>query len=416
MMLLIEKAVHLMTDSLRDASLGVNDVESIEHVPQLTLSKWLQSGESQVDAAVYPSARQSQLCYTVNGGSDQFSYPPMGFSSSRLLQQGVSPLFPSFEASRTSTPPSLYLSSNIDLAATLKAFPDRIDRCRSILSSRQHGSGMRQTIDAYPSTKRRRRAADPSVSFPGNASPHSSADESCTTSSSVDQAETLFDAAVALASFGRHSPAGKGNAASNVNETIETHLRKLIFVDGGNFCQPSAGLSAELNHSQSTRTSRRASIDDCEFVFQQIASQRVGAFVQSAGARQYVAEAREAVDEKQENGINAATKGEGAGNPAASSSYQNRKCHAEGCTKCAQGATKFCIAHGGGKRCTFSGCFKGARDKFFCAAHGGGKRCVTQGCDKSAVEARPCARHTAAGNAVRSPAAGNHRNRARTTA
>ena len=31
-------------------------------------------------------------------------------------------------------------------------------------------------------------------------------------------------------------------------------------------------------------------------------------------------------------------------------------------------ATRFCIAHGGGRRCTYLGCDKGARDKFFCAA------------------------------------------------
>lgn len=63
----------------------------------------------------------------------------------------------------------------------------------------------------------------------------------------------------------------------------------------------------------------------------------------------------------------------------------SRRCQKDGCNKCAQGATKFCIAHGGGRRCTFPGCDKGARDKFFCAAHGGGKRCSTPGCTKSAV-------------------------------
>lgn len=57
----------------------------------------------------------------------------------------------------------------------------------------------------------------------------------------------------------------------------------------------------------------------------------------------------------------------------------------DGCSKCAQGSTKFCIAHGGGRRCTFEGCTKGARDKFYCAAHGGGRRCATDGCTKSAV-------------------------------
>lgn len=36
----------------------------------------------------------------------------------------------------------------------------------------------------------------------------------------------------------------------------------------------------------------------------------------------------------------------------------SRRCLHEGCTKCAQGKTSFCIAHGGGRRCTFPGCSK----------------------------------------------------------
>ena len=60
-------------------------------------------------------------------------------------------------------------------------------------------------------------------------------------------------------------------------------------------------------------------------------------------------------------------------------------CEHNGCSKCAQGSTRFCIAHGGGRRCTFPGCDKGARDKHFCAAHGGGKRCKFEDCSKSAV-------------------------------
>jgi hypothetical protein len=51
----------------------------------------------------------------------------------------------------------------------------------------------------------------------------------------------------------------------------------------------------------------------------------------------------------------------------------SRRCAANDCNKCAQGGTGYCIAHGGGRRCTFPGCYKGARDKFFCAGHGGGK-------------------------------------------
>jgi hypothetical protein len=69
-----------------------------------------------------------------------------------------------------------------------------------------------------------------------------------------------------------------------------------------------------------------------------------------------------------------------------------------GCTKkVAQGSTtgrRFCVAHGGGRRCTFQGCDKAARDKYFCAAHGGGKRCCVEGCNKSAVGgSAQCTRH-----------------------
>jgi len=71
--------------------------------------------------------------------------------------------------------------------------------------------------------------------------------------------------------------------------------------------------------------------------------------------------------------------------PVAMTYTCSRRCEAVGCQKFAQGSTKFCISHGGGRRCTFYGCSKGARDKYFCAAHGGGKRCIASGCNKSAV-------------------------------
>jgi hypothetical protein len=56
-----------------------------------------------------------------------------------------------------------------------------------------------------------------------------------------------------------------------------------------------------------------------------------------------------------------------------------------GCNKCAQGSTKLCISHGGGRRCKVLGCLKGARDRNFCANHGGGRRCHIESCAKSAV-------------------------------
>ena len=65
--------------------------------------------------------------------------------------------------------------------------------------------------------------------------------------------------------------------------------------------------------------------------------------------------------------------------------FPDRKCAVEGCFKFPQSSTPFCIAHGGGRRCTYPNCTKAARDKLLCAAHGGGKRCSVQGCTKAAV-------------------------------
>jgi len=61
-----------------------------------------------------------------------------------------------------------------------------------------------------------------------------------------------------------------------------------------------------------------------------------------------------------------------------------RRCQYAGCGKGAQGSTNFCKAHGGGKRCTHPDCSKGAEGSTaFCKAHGGGKRCSADGCTKS---------------------------------
>ena len=65
--------------------------------------------------------------------------------------------------------------------------------------------------------------------------------------------------------------------------------------------------------------------------------------------------------------------------------FPERKCAVDGCFKFPQSSTPYCIAHGGGRRCTYPNCTKAARDKLLCAAHGGGKRCSIQGCTKAAV-------------------------------
>jgi len=66
---------------------------------------------------------------------------------------------------------------------------------------------------------------------------------------------------------------------------------------------------------------------------------------------------------------------------------KQRQCqHVSGCERYAQGNTKLCISHGGGRRCEVPGCTKsvqGARS-FRCIAHGGGRRCEVTECSRSA--------------------------------
>jgi hypothetical protein len=63
-----------------------------------------------------------------------------------------------------------------------------------------------------------------------------------------------------------------------------------------------------------------------------------------------------------------------------------RRCVVDGCTKSAQGTTPKCKAHGGGRRCVFPNCVKSARGlTSLCKAHGGGRRCGAEGCNNSAA-------------------------------
>lgn len=65
---------------------------------------------------------------------------------------------------------------------------------------------------------------------------------------------------------------------------------------------------------------------------------------------------------------------------------RQRQCqHMSGCQRYAQGNTKLCISHGGGRRCQAAGCTKsvqGAKSEH-CIAHGGGRRCEVAGCSRS---------------------------------
>jgi hypothetical protein len=54
--------------------------------------------------------------------------------------------------------------------------------------------------------------------------------------------------------------------------------------------------------------------------------------------------------------------------------------------KSAQSSTKFCVKHGGGKKCIHAGCEKVARGRtLYCAGHGGGVRCKLEGCSRIAI-------------------------------
>jgi hypothetical protein len=99
--------------------------------------------------------------------------------------------------------------------------------------------------------------------------------------------------------------------------------------------------------------------------------------------------------------------------------HRSRICAYDGCDKYKQGTTLYCIAHGGGYRCTFpGGCNKFRKGKLFCIAHGGhvggggdmrcerkggakksasgqGRRCSFEGCGESALSAKSkfCVKH-----------------------
>jgi hypothetical protein len=69
-----------------------------------------------------------------------------------------------------------------------------------------------------------------------------------------------------------------------------------------------------------------------------------------------------------------------------------KRCCVDGCTNSAlTGGELKCAAHGGGKRCATDGCHKLAvKDNkgvsMHCVAHGGGKRCLFQGCERTALK------------------------------
>lgn len=77
--------------------------------------------------------------------------------------------------------------------------------------------------------------------------------------------------------------------------------------------------------------------------------------------------------------------------------HMSRACHYPACTKTRLGP-EFCIRHGGGKRCEFPGCAKGASGTVgggarWCIAHGGGRKCRIEGCKSTAKRAGLCSSH-----------------------
>ena len=63
-----------------------------------------------------------------------------------------------------------------------------------------------------------------------------------------------------------------------------------------------------------------------------------------------------------------------------------KRCAVQGCNKSAQSSTNHCVKHGGGKKCARAGCTKVARGRtLYCAAHGGGVRCKLEGCNRVAI-------------------------------
>ncbi|POM61992.1 hypothetical protein PHPALM_28905 [Phytophthora palmivora] len=71
----------------------------------------------------------------------------------------------------------------------------------------------------------------------------------------------------------------------------------------------------------------------------------------------------------------------------------NKYCKTLGCGNIAV-SRELCRSHGGGRRCHFVGCAKGAQSRsIFCWAHGGGCRCEVKGCMRSRKSKHFCVDH-----------------------
>jgi len=68
------------------------------------------------------------------------------------------------------------------------------------------------------------------------------------------------------------------------------------------------------------------------------------------------------------------------------------RCSEEGCTKHAV-SLGLCISHGGGKRCTVEGCLNASRKNGVCWSHGGKRLCKLEGCNKGPKSGGYCWSH-----------------------
>mmetsp|Transcript_33406 Transcript_33406/g.48421 ORF Transcript_33406/g.48421 Transcript_33406/m.48421 type:complete len:1032 (-) Transcript_33406:413-3508(-) len=347
---LIEKAVNLMTPEVQKQSLTQTEVENIEHAPQLTMAHWLRSGDMQ-------QQEQQQLLP---------QQPPQNYGRSANQFESF-PLTTPLQLMHTFPEPmSTSHTLGMPILPNVVNFCDRLAQCRSLVTNSRNQIATQHS--ERKQDRKRRQSADGSDC----GSPTSD-----TTASSTSESSQLsvYNAAMALTTFGRCSdqPQNSGFPQSQQME-----------------CVPCEKKPRRSNSSASTTTPP----DESEFALFQLNYRkddpnqsnnkpppavgdtgRVLRNVKSSTNIQPMAAAAVSGTNSVENNTNQSN----------SNLFFNRKCHADGCMKCAQGATKYCIGHGGGKRCTFAGCDKGARDKLFCAAHGGGKRCSLEGCGKAAV-------------------------------
>ncbi|DBA05326.1 TPA: hypothetical protein N0F65_007488 [Lagenidium giganteum] len=68
------------------------------------------------------------------------------------------------------------------------------------------------------------------------------------------------------------------------------------------------------------------------------------------------------------------------------------RCSEEGCQKHAV-SLGLCISHGGGKRCTIDGCLNASRKNGVCWSHGGKRLCKLEGCNKGPKSGGYCWSH-----------------------